>query len=209
MTEWELALVRLVALHVRLMSLEQAARFAWRGQRGALRRATEAVRALEHARWLRVRSVLARPAPRLAGPLVVWRPGDATPATRPLARRLHRRASRASARETTVIVAGPRARATLAGLGGAPRLKLAQVTHDLSVASVLLAYLDAGLPVDRWVGEDRLPKQWPLRERPDALLVSERGDCQRAVEYGGDYTAPRLEALHAALASLPLAYDLW
>ena len=49
-----------------------------------------------------------------------------------------------------------------------------------------------------WVSEDRLPRDWPLKERPDALLRNEAGDLVRAIEYGGDYPASRLTQPYAA-----------
>jgi len=54
-----------------------------------------------------------------------------------------------------------------------------------------------------------LPRDWPIKQRPDALLQSEEGDFVRAVEYGGDYPASRLMELHTGLSSIGLAYEIW
>ena len=60
-----------------------------------------------------------------------------------------------------------------------------------------------------WVSEDVLPETWPIRQRPDALLVDDAGQYVRAVEYGGDYPEERLIDLHLGLSSIPLSYEIW
>ena len=47
-----------------------------------------------------------------------------------------------------------------------------------------------------WCSEDQLPASWPIRERPDAVLLDDRGEIARAIEYGGDYSSQRLTELH-------------
>jgi hypothetical protein len=83
------------------------------------------------------------------------------------------------------------------------------MTHDLNVAELYLHHRRGGLPACCWTAEDRLPGSWPLKERPDAVVRNQTGDLVRAVEYGGDYPASRLEELHAGLASIRLAYEIW
>ena len=96
------------------------------------------------------------------------------------------------------------------GHGGAgAQIKLTQMTHDLHVGEVLLSYRRRGYDLRRWVGEDYFPTTWPLRERPDALLIDERGQFSRVIEYGGDYSADRLLKLHRAVARIDLAYEIW
>lgn len=89
------------------------------------------------------------------------------------------------------------------------RIKLTQMTHDLHVGEVLLSYRRRGYDLRRWVGEDYFPATWPLRERPDALLIDERGRFSRVIEYGGDYSVDRLLKSHQAAARVDLAYEIW
>ena len=106
------------------------------------------------------------------------------------------------------VFASPRT-IVLFGQGRAPSVKLTQMTHDLHVSEVYLRYRTDGLSSRHWLSEDRLPREWPLRERPDAVLSDDEGRVHRAVEYGGNYPPKRLAELHAALSSIELAYEIW
>ena len=79
----------------------------------------------------------------------------------------------------------------------------------INVAELFLHFSRDGLPGSRWISEDRLPSDWPLKVRPDALVRNETGDVVRAIEYGGDYPASRLAELHCGLSSIPLPYEIW
>jgi hypothetical protein len=114
----------------------------------------------------------------------------------------------ADAKSVKVVFASSRAVIFFAA-GRAPALKITQMTHDLNVTELYLHYRRSGLPDRRWVSEDRLPRNWPLRQRPDALLRNEAGDVARAIEYGGDYPPRRLAALHAGLSRIGLGYEIW
>jgi hypothetical protein len=145
----------------------------------------------------------------LSEPLVVWSINEPIPDFQQLSARLHRRA-RASATVTTTVTATRKTRNLLGTGGSACRPKLTQVTHDLHVAEIFLAYRSMGFDVHkRWVGEDRIPDVWPIRVRPDALVLDAEGQFLRAVEYGGDYSIDRLRELHNALARIWLAYEIW
>ena len=111
----------------------------------------------------------------------------------------------------TTVVTATRKTHNLFGRGVVPRRpKLTQITHDLHVAEVFLAYCTRGFDVQRrWVLEDYFPDTWPIREQPDAILLDEEGKFLRAVEYGGDYSVERLEKLHHALARIWLPYEIW
>jgi hypothetical protein len=209
MTSWEKEMLAVLAKHVRMMSLWQAARTWWTANRRGLRRARESAQRLAERDWVKSRRVFSRPVSPLSEPLLVWSLNMPIPDFQQLSTRLHRRA-RASAAVTTVVTATGKTR-NLFGAGGAPcRPKLTQVTHDLHVAEVFLAYRRMGFDVDRrWVGEDRLSDGWPIRVRPDALLLDEEGQFLRAVEYGGDYSIDRLVRLHNAMARIWLGYEIW
>ena len=209
MNRAEREVLEMLSNQVHFLSLSQVAR-AWFGNnRSALRQAARMAKHLKQGGWIAVNQVLARPVSDLWTPLCCWQHGQPEPNFPRLIRILHRRAQ-ASARLTLIIVATVRARA-LFGDGRDPRrIKLTQTTHDLHVAEMLLRYREQGFDVrSSWLSEDRLPLAWPLRQRPDALLIDDEGHFLRAIEYGGDYPIEPLQELHFALASLPLAYEIW
>ncbi|REJ87808.1 MAG: hypothetical protein DWQ34_24505 [Planctomycetota bacterium] len=183
-----------------MVSLEQAARFWWPGQKCALRSAREAIEALCTADWLSLHTVLSRPVDELTSPLLAWQPNDSNPDFSTLSRILHQRA-RAAARLTRVITVGPRVRHRAA-------FKLTQMTHDLHVAEVWCHYRQSAAGV-RWISEDQLTSERRKGALPDALLQDDNGRILRAVEYGGDYPVERLEKLHRQMARKKLAYEIW
>jgi hypothetical protein len=200
-------ILRALANDVRVLSMRQVARTWWADTRWGRSRAETAMKELESGGWLRIHRSLARPVRELNGPLMSWRPGDDAPDARRAARLLHRRSLR-DATMTTFVFAGPRSVA-LFGEGRAPSVKLTHATHDLQVAEVYLHYRGRGSPARRWISEDRLPPDWPLRERPDAVLADDAGRIRRALEYGGDYPPGRLAELHRAFSSIGLSYEIW
>ena len=200
MRPWEADIVRTLAGDLRMVTLEQAARFWWPGQKRALRSARESVEALCEAGWLNVHTVLSRPVEELDSPLLIWQPNNPDPDFSSLSRILHQRA-RAAARLTRVITVGPRVRHRAA-------IKLTQVTHDLHVAEVWWHYRRSAAGI-RWISEDQLTSDWRKGALPDAVLQDHNGHILRAVEYGGDYPVDRLEKLHSQLAQNNLAYEIW
>lgn len=207
MTDREQEIVRTLADLVRVMTLDQIARTWWTDTRWGRSRATASMKLLVSEGWAHMQPVLSRDIHSPTVPLVDWKPGDLRPDFREAARILHRRAM-TDALPVRVVVASRRA-VMLFGSGPVPPIKLTQMTHDLNVSEVYLHHRQLGFPTGRWLSEDRLPGDWPLRERPDALLRDEHGAIVRAVEYGGDYPARRLTQLHDGLQSIGLAYDLW
>ncbi len=202
-------LLEVLADQLRIVTPEQIARAWFAQQVNAMRSTTRLVRRLSENDWLRMRRVLARPVSRLLGPLLSWRHGQPTPDLASLSRRLHHR-SRCAAHLAIVVEATTRTRALFGTSGFRPRLKLTQTSHDLHVAEIFFRYRESRWDVRRfWVSEDRLPMTWPIRQRPDAILVDDAGDVHRALEYGGDYSVERLSALHDGLASIPLPYEIW
>ncbi len=207
MTGREAAIVRALAEQVRVMTVEQIAGTWWTPTRWGRGRSAAALRRLASEGWLHLQTALARPIQPLGGPLIAWRPGQRRPDLPSVARRLHRRA-RAEARPVEVVCAAPRGVIRFAS-GRAPSTKSAQLTHDLHVSEVYLHYRRRGLPEGGWASEDRLPPEWPLRQRPDALLHNAAREWIRAIEYGGDYPAARLRELHEGFARIGLAYEIW
>jgi hypothetical protein len=146
---------------------------------------------------------------QLEAPLCQWKHGRATPDMVDLSRTLRRR-SRTAARITRVISAARKSVAIFGNGKSTVRIKLTQATHDLQVGLIFLRYRQRGFPDGlRWVGEDRLPASWLVRERPDAVLVDGQDQVVLAIEYGGAYSVERLTTFHDAMASLGLAYEIW
>jgi hypothetical protein len=207
MNRREEKIVRTLANSVRVMTVVQVARTWWADTRSGRNRAAAALNRLDAEGWVHVQRVLSRPIQSLASPLIRWRPSQEQPDFEAAARSLHRRAM-ADARSVKVVFASSRAVIFFAA-GRAPALKITQMTHDLNVSELYLHFRRSGLPEGCWVSEDRLPRNWPLRQRPDALLRNEAGDVARAIEYGGDYPPRRLAALHAGLSRIGLGYEIW
>jgi hypothetical protein len=209
MNRAEREMLEMLSNQIHFLALSQVAREWFGNSPSALRQAARMAQHLSNGAWIAVNQVLARPISDLWTPLCCWQHGQPEPDFRRVIRILHRRA-KVSARVTPIVAATTRARA-LFGDGREPRrIKLTQTTHDLHVAEVFLRYGEQGFDVQSsWLSEDRLPLAWPLRQRPDALLLDDEGHFLRAIEYGGDYPIERLQELHFALASLPLAYEIW
>jgi len=200
-------IVRVLAERVRVFTVGQIAATWWTDTRWGRSRASAAMRSLADEGWLHVQQALSRPIQLFDTPLVAWRPGEGRPELAAVARSLHRRAM-VDAKPVNVAFATTRA-ATLFCSGRAPSVTLTQMTHDLNVAELFLHYLRSGLPEDRWMSEDRLPRDWPIKARPDALVRNVTGEIVRALEYGGDYPESRLAELHQGLSSIHLAYEIW
>ena len=207
MKRHEEQILRALANDVRVFSLRQVARIWWSDTRWGRNRARTAMKELDANGWLQIDRALARPLTELGSPLVTWSPNAEPPDFWALSRTLHRRANQAASM-TTIVFANARAVAWFAR-GRAPSVKLTQMTHDLHVAELYLHYRTNGLSARNWVSEDRLPREWPLRQRPDATLTDDRGRIYRAVEYGGDYPPQRLLELHEGMASIELSYEIW
>lgn len=207
MKDHERQIVSALAESVRAMTLHQISTHWWTDTRWGRSRAKAALQALVDSGWLHLQKVLVRQIHLPKAPLIDWKPGDAPPALAEIARALHRRAI-SDAKFATVAYAAKRA-VTFFGTGPAPSIKLTQLTHDLNVSEVYLRVFRFREDGTRWLSEDRLPIEWPMRERPDAVLVDDAGKTVLAIEYGGDYPVSRLRELHSGFAMANLGYQLW
>ncbi|MCA9041362.1 MAG: hypothetical protein KDA65_13500, partial [Planctomycetaceae bacterium] len=192
---------------VRLFSIRQIAKTWWNLTRWGKSRACQTLAGLVKNGWLQQQSIFARPLPELSRPLLTWFPGAKKPNYHSIAQTLRRRANQEVKRVT--ILYATRQSVGLFGRGRLPTLKLTQATHDLGVSELFLIYRRQGFSAGRWQSEERLPADWPLSIRPDALLSDQQGNYQTGIEYGGDYPAQRLSELHAGFASIHLPYELW
>lgn len=206
MNDRDTEILRTLANSVRAMSLDQVARAWWSDTRWGRSRAKKTLVELVDHDLVHVQRVLSRPSEQLSQPLTIWRPGDIEPAFDDLAHLLHRRARRCA--KMVPVVFAARRTVDIFGSGAVPTIKLTQMTHDLQVTEVFLHYWRRG-NVKSWVSEDNLPPDWPIRQRPDALLRDAKGVIVHAVEYGGDYPVERLVKLHEGLSRAELSYEIW
>ena len=207
MTNREKEVLRVLASDVRTFSDRQVATTWWSDCPTGLHRCRVALNRLQRKGWLVLGKVLARSVKLSAKPVYRWSPGDPSPDFVSHARTLHERVLKQP--ELVTICMATEKTNNLLGVGRRSTVRLAQLTHELLVSQVYLRYRSLGFENANWIGEDRLPAEWRLRVRPDALLVDINGNFVRAVEYGGDYSVERLEELHLAISSILLSYELW
>ena len=206
MKQREEDILNVLANRIRLLSIKQVARVWWSDTPWGRSRARKLLCKLADGDLICIRDVLSRPVIELKAPLIVWMQGDGEPTFIELASELHKRAM-SSAESMPVVFATPKSIALLGG-GRLPSIKLTQTTHDLHVSEVFLHYHGRGRAA-HWISEDRLPRDWPIRERPDAVLCNDQGEIVHGVEYGGDYLPERLQELHVGLSRAGLNYEIW
>lgn len=195
---------------VRILSLAQLAAAWWTPTPTGRKNAAKRLAALVEAKLLRREVVLARPMLTLASPEYAWFPGERPLSFGALSWRLQARWS-GHPRRMTVFLAAPRALGLFGGAAPGAIKNLCQVTHDLHVGGVYLAYRRRW-PDDaaRWHGEDGVARDRRRRETlPDALLVFTAGEPYRAVEFGGSYSRARLADYHDYCCERGLPYEIW
>lgn len=144
----------------------------------------------------------------LQSPVQTWRPGDPPPAFGALGYALQ---SRWTEPLRPVVLYVPTRKAT-AHFGGPPRFhpRPHQFTHDLHLSQIYL-HIRASSPEQTaaWVPENRLPSTPDGEKRPDAVLHDAQGDPILVIEFGGAYSAERVEDFHRHCEQRALAYQLW
>ena len=212
LTPRDAAVLTVLCLKVRLLTLSQIAAGWWPSAGEAEAVAARRLRKLASADFVRRRRVPAAPLPPLDAPVCVWRPGDPDPDCGAAAWRLQSRwDATGGPRITTVFSAGKSATRLYGGVS-ADRLPAAfQATHDLGVSAMYLRLLrDDPAAADRWIGEDRLAPHRKGRKLPDAVLADDPADAPELVlEFGGSYDKRRVEAFHRDCALRGDAYEVW
>lgn len=204
-TERDREIVRTLLDKVRLMSEGQVATTWWAG--GAAP-AARRLRSLADGGWLLGARMLARPLLPLDVPLVAWEPRDPAPEFGSLSWRAQSRWT-SPATFTRIWRAAPLAAARLGGAARRDVKNLCQVTHDLHVAEVYLAFLrDSDPRAAMWVGEDAVPPGLIGGFLPDALLLR-RGRIARAIEFGGAYPLGRFARFHEHCEFLGIPYTVF
>ena len=114
------------------------------------------------------------------------------------------------ARETELFLGTVKARSVLGGNVPDRVKNLCQTTHDLHVAEIFLHYRRK-CPhfVEAWVGEDEIACAEKGVAVPDAYFRDAQGDLERAIEFGGAYSASRVSDFHMFCAAQQMPYEMW
>lgn len=205
----DLEIIATLGTRVRMLAASDLAAAWWNSGASGRKNAAKRLGQLVRVGLLRRVNVLAQPMLALGSAEYAWFPGEKPTPFGPLAWRLQSRWS-GHPRRTAVYIATSRA-VDLYG-GGAPGAikNLCQVTHDLHLGAVYLAYRRRWPDhAAQWVGEDSIAARRQHHKIPDALLLNRHGEPYRAVEFGGSYSARRLLAFHEHCRDCGLPYEIW
>ena len=205
----DLEIIEALSVRVRMLALSDLAGAWWNPGISGRKNAAKRLSRLTRAGLLRRVDVLAQPMLSLGSPEYAWFPGDKPTAFGPLSWRLQSRWS-GHPRRTAVYIATARA-IDLYGGGTPGTIKnLCQVTHDLHLGAVFLTYRRRWPEqAANWLGEDLITDRRYHQKIPDALLINDRDEPYRAVEFGGSYSARRLQAFHDHCRDCGLPYEIW
>lgn len=197
-----------LTLRVRVMSIRQIAG-TWFGRTAdPARHAARRLLALEAAGLIEQHSMPARPELLLAQPLVNWQPGTEPPDFDNLAYTLEIR-WKAPAVPTDIVIASRAAGNWMGGSGG--RLpRRSEVSHDLTLARLYLAWRLRGPRAGRrWISESSLRQEgFGEDDRlPDAIVEEDGRRC--VIELGGAYSAAKLRDFHEFCLENEWPYELW
>jgi hypothetical protein len=203
--ERDLDLLSTLALRVRVLSVDQVARTWWPLSPRRDQAVRARLKALESHGWLERFEDRVHPELPLEDPLVTWQPGQVTPDFSAAASAARGRWIEEDV-QTTCCVASHRAGRYFGGHGGR-RPRRSELTHDVHLAAVYLA-MRAALPTRAasWISEAALPKGEGVKV-PDAVVRD--GRHRTAIEFGGAYTAAKLEAFHENCLAHDLGYEVW
>ena len=192
MTAREEEILKALCSKVRFFSLEQIARTWWSDQPREIRRTKTSLMHLVERSWLNHTTVLARPLLGLEAAVIDWHPNNSTPDFSVISRTLQLRWKK-PANKIEVFLAGPRSAAIFGGNVLGVVSNLCQTTHDLHVSELFLRF--------------RSSRDRKHSKRPDAVILDEQGEVERAVEFGGAYKPDRVRAFHQDWRTVP--YTLW
>jgi hypothetical protein len=206
LTARDRALIGLLSVRVRILSVDQiAARFwpeAGQGRRLAGNRLTK----LAAAGLVTVQARVTRTMLDLRQPLAIWRPHRPPPNFAALARTLATRWPDDGARTVCVTVTEDGAQG-VAGVHASSPPADSEVNHDLHLSEVYFLMLDE-LPAraSTWILETHLPKGQGVKV-PDAIVRD--GLDRAAIEFGGIYNRSKLESFHEYCLAKKMGYELW
>lgn len=200
-----------LATQVRAFTVDQVAAGYFAGDQDNARRR---LRRLAHHHWLDLRSAHVRLVPPLEKPLWQWAPGEARPNYGAISARLRRRWSNQPNRSIQLVGLGATA-AKCYGLRHRKRIgHPLQLGHDIALTEVFLLFREQFSGDSyQWLGEDAATR-WNLSDPragavPDALLLDDAGNTDRAIELGGLYSPQRIATLHQAFSTREIGYEIW
>ena len=212
LTDRDLSVLDTLAWRVRVMTISQISR-AYFGLDD--RYASRRVAALARTQLLVTHSVVARVPGLFLSPMFRWEEGESPPAANRISVKLMERWRNLPALAVTVVTLGSRGAKLVGGNRTARIAHVHQVGHDLGLTEVYIRHLDRVPAImTRWFGEHALrvlqdsgTESWGLR--PDAVMLDSREKVAHAIELGGLYSPARIQALHEALASYGVTYEIW
>ena len=209
LTEADQQLLEVLALRVRVLSMQQVARTWCAHNANPPKRAGRWTQRLEKAGLVECYTVMVRPEVPATAPLAVWQPGQRVPRLHRVVRAVAKR-SECEAVATPVVMATESAGRSLGGRGGrSPRTS--EQTHDLQLAAVYLA-MRKEMPMRSrsWVHEDILVQRgYPAGQKlPDAIVTD--GRSKTVIECCGEsYDVTDLMAHHTYCDQHGYGYELW
>ncbi len=196
-----------LAFRGRLFSRSQV-REVGTGTEACARRERRLLASLFSAGLARELVLLARPTPRIDGPLACWGPDKPTPDFDAI-QYLAEKRQYAPVAATKVIV-GTEKLSNILGASCGGKINHHAASHDLGVSNVYLFQVKTNRYPDlSWQGEDIVAPTRVGQKLPDALLYSAQGEPVLAVEYIGDYPATRIAAFHEDCAARRLPYEVY
>lgn len=206
-TDRDTEILRALAVHIRLFSQRQIADHWFEGEvSNARRRMRQLVRdGLVHRL-----TVLARPVPELARPVVRWRPGEPEPNLSQASYTFRSRWRDRPLRECTSYIATSRTAKRFGGRVHGELKNGLHATHDLGVARIWL-HFDEHFPrwADAWRGEDLMAHTRRGEKLPDGFIVDAQEQVVCVIEFGGSYDEQRVREFHDDCRQRQLSYQIW
>lgn len=209
LTERDSEILETLARRVRVLTLEQIARFWWPHAENARLLAGRRIEKLATAAYVLPFGLSAHPEIFIHSPVVRWQPGEPTPDLGGAAYRLQSRWT-AGARLTRAVIASKATGYRYGGHGGRfPRPT--EGTHDIHLAAVYLRFRQSAPELARgWTSEEAIRRSRPTNrglKLPDALIVT--STMRKVIEFGGSYSREKLASFHEYCSEESLPYEVW
>lgn len=196
-----------LTLRVRVLSVAQIGRVWWPDSTSPTQLACRRLMQLQQAGYIESFHLMAHPELTLIAPLATWKPRNPTPDFGSLSWRLRSRWTRPLI-NTRCAIATRSAGQFFGGYGGR-KPRRAETSHDLHLSAVYLQ-IRAVEPnrAATWISEADRKKDSGFGEKlPDGIVID--GQQKTAIEFGGAYDKPKLEAFHSFCEQQSLAYEIW
>lgn len=207
LTERDRDLLETLTLRVRVLSLAQIGRVWWHDSLRPISLIRRRLTQLQDAGFVETFDLMAHPELPVSEALTKWTPGKPAPDFGALSWRLRSRWDQPQV-NTRCVIATRLAGHFFGGYGGR-KPRRAETSHDLHLSAVYLR-IRAHEP-DRaatWISEAARKKEAGFGEKlPDGIVFD--GQQKTAIEFGGAYDKPKLEAFHNFCQQQSLAYEIW